>query len=95
MYRPREWRNEERAREKRKKQESWYTKGDYDSVIFIPATPKSELKRRYEEEIRKVGLKIKIVERTGTTIKNHLQKSNPFGVKKCKREKCMVCRSDG
>ena len=41
MYRPREWRNKERAREKRKKQESWYTKGDYDSVIFIPATPKS------------------------------------------------------
>ncbi len=45
MYRTRTWRKIERMREKRKKREGWYRKGGYDSVIFVPATPGSELKR--------------------------------------------------
>jgi hypothetical protein len=49
-----------RAREKRKKRDEWYRKGGYDSVIFEPATPGSELKRQYEKEIEEAGMKIKV-----------------------------------
>ena len=38
MYRPREWRRKER--------EKWYSKGGNESVIFVPATNRSELKSR-------------------------------------------------
>ena len=58
MYRPRGWRSEERARKKREKKEAWYKKGGCESVIFVPATPRSELKRRYEEEIKKTRYRI-------------------------------------
>ena len=61
----------------------------------MPATPQSALRHKYEEEIRKVGLNIKVVERSGVTIKNQLQRSNPFGGKRCQRDECMVCRSEG
>jgi hypothetical protein len=50
MYRPRQWRRVDRAQEKRKKRDTWYKKGGYESVIFVPATPKSILKQRYEFE---------------------------------------------
>ena len=46
LYRPKEWKTKERANEKQRKKNNWYkTRGD-DAVIFIPATPKSELQRR-------------------------------------------------
>ena len=67
MYRPRTWRKIERVREKRKKRDEWYRKGGYDSVIFEPATPGSELKRLYEKEIEEAGMKIKV---TGSLCKN-------------------------
>ena len=56
------------------------------SVIFVPATPQSALRYKYEEEIRKVSLNIKVVERSGVTIKNQMQRSNPFGGKRCQRD---------
>jgi hypothetical protein len=62
MYRSREWRRQHSSREKWQKQDKWYKKGGYESVIFIAATPNSTLKRQYEREIRSVGLKIKVVE---------------------------------
>ena len=60
MYRTRTWRKIEIVREKRKKREGWYRKGGYDSVIFVPATPGSELKRRYEKEVDEEGMKIRV-----------------------------------
>ena len=95
MYRPRGWRGEERARKKREKKEAWYKKGGCESVIFVPAAPRSELKRRYEEEIKKTRYSIKVVEQSGLTLKNHLQRSNPFANKRCRRKECMVCCTDG
>ena len=68
----------------------------YRSVMFIPATPNSGLRKLYEAIIKDSKFPIKVVERSGTTIKQQLQKSNPFGVKKCSdHENCMVCRSGG
>ena len=95
MYRPRQWRRVERTQEKRKKQDTWYKKGGYDSVIFVPATSKSILKQRYEREVRRIGLNIKILEQSGVTLKRKLQRSNPFKEKLCQRQECLICQSGG
>jgi hypothetical protein len=95
MYRPRQWRRVDRAQEKRKKRDTWYKKGGYESVIFAPVTPKSILKQRYEREVRRIGLNIKIVEQSGVTLKRQLQRSNPFKEKLCQRQECLICQSGG
>jgi len=61
MYRPRDWRQLERAKERRGKRGTWYRKGGLDTVIFVPATPGSQLKNWYMREIKEAGLKIKVV----------------------------------
>ena len=65
------------------------------SVIFVQATPKSQLQRRYQEEIKRQGFKIKVVEKAGVAIKQLLQRSDPFKSRKCEREDCPVCREGG
>ena len=70
----------------------WYSKnGDYESVMFIEATPESELMHRIQGIIKNLKLKIKVVERAGATVKGLLQKSNPFGVRDCGRDNCLIC----
>ena len=95
FYRPREWQREERSKAKRQKQLNWYKKGGYDSVIFVPATPNSELQKKYSDEVTKSGLKIRIVERAGKSIKSFVQRSDPFTPKNCSQEDCLLCRSEG
>ena len=58
LYRPREWRINERAREWRSKRETWFKGDGYESVIFVLVTPGSELKLRY---INKSRFRIKIL----------------------------------
>lgn len=72
LYRPREWKRLEWDRERRGKRESWYRKGGFDIVIFMPATPGSLLKDLYREEIKGAGFKIKVVEQSGVTLKRML-----------------------
>ena len=96
MYRSKEWKSNERQREKRRKKSNWYKnkKGNtYKSVLFVPATPNSELKKIYEEEVKQSGLGIKIVERAGVQVKNLLQKSYPFQHIPCEDE-CFVCETN-
>ena len=94
MYRTKKWRRSARQQQKREKKKSWYKKGGYDTVVFVPPTPKSKLRRSFENEIKKTDFKIKVIETAGTPIKRLLQKSQPFPNKKCKNEeKCMVCRN--
>ena len=69
LYRPKGWETRERAIEKQKKKISWYKTGGDDSVIFVPATPGSELQKRYAKEIKAKGLKIKVVEQAGVPLK--------------------------
>ena len=83
LYRPREWKRLERAQEKRRKRNSWYRKGGFDTVVFVPATPGFQLKSRYIEEIEGAGFKIKVVEQSGVTLKRMLQRSDPFREKEC------------
>ena len=65
LYRPREWRKLDRAREKRRKHEIWYKRGGFDTLIFVPATPGSQLKHRYMREIKETGFKVRVVEQSG------------------------------
>ena len=43
LYRPREWKKEERIRDKRKKKREWFRGKDKskEAVIFLPATTKT------------------------------------------------------
>ena len=91
LYRPKEWKRLERAQERRGKRESWYRKGGFDTVIFVPATPGFQLKSRYIEEIEGAGFKIKVVEQSGVTLKGMLQRSDPFREKECNNINCLVC----
>ena len=93
MYRAREWRRNERRREREKKKKEWYKKGGKESVMFVPATPDSELRKRMQEEIDREGFEIRIVEKSGTKLVRMLQRNNPFRQKTCRdMQRCMVCK---
>ena len=85
VYRLKGWRKDEREAEKSRKREDWYKKGGDEAVTFVPATPGSQLQKKYQREIKDQGFKIKVVEKTGTTLKEVLQKSDPSKQKRCKR----------
>ena len=95
INRPKEWRRQERDEEKQQKKRAWYKEAGFDSVLFIPSTPQGKLKKMYQKEIMKSGFRIKVVEKTGATIKSQLQVSNPFKPKRCGRAECFVCSSGG
>ena len=81
--------------EKIRKKRTWYKDGGFDSVLFVPSTPGGELKHAYQKVITKSGHRIKVVEKTGTTLKRQLQVSNPFRPQQCGRDDCFVCSSGG
>ena len=95
MHRPKTWRRVERMAEKEEKKKIWYKRGGFDSVLFIPTTPEGKLKRMYEQVIRRSGIRVKVLERTGRTLKSQLQTSNPFKEPNCGREECFVCSTFG
>ena len=63
--------------------------------MFVPCTPEGKLKKAYQDEIIKSGLKIKIVEQGGTMMKGLLHKKEPFKPENCGREDCFVCTTGG
>ena len=46
--------------------------------MFVPATPGSVLMKKYKNEVQKSGIKIRIVEKAGISLKQQLQRSDPF-----------------
>ena len=93
VHKKRDWRRTGRRKEREERKKNWYKKGNYDSVMFLPATPDSELRNKIQEVINKTDIKIKVIERSGTKIIKHLQKNDPFKEKSCANEKnCFVCR---
>ena len=95
VHRPRNWKREERKQEKENKRRSWFKAGGAESVLFVPCTPNEELKKEYEKEIKKSGFGIKVIEKSGTKIRDILHKKDPFKKGQCEREDCFVCQSDG
>ena len=47
-------------------------------MLFVQATPKSELKRRIQEEVDVSGIQIEVIERAGTKEKRIIQRNNSF-----------------
>ena len=74
MYRKKKWKRNEREKSKRVKKTGWYKKGGYKSIIFVPATPGSVLKKRYDNILKESKLDIRAVERSGTKLKHFIQR---------------------
>lgn len=91
MYRSKNWNKIERREEKEKKRKTWYTKGGYETVLFVPATPNSQLKNNMQKYINNTDIKIKVVEKSGIKLIRLLQKNDPFKSKKCEKPDCLVC----
>ena len=82
-----------RVTDKTEKRRGWYKRdGKYDSVMFVQPTKDGELKRKVQEVARRNGVKVKVVERAGLTMKKVLQRSDPYGKKDCGRSDCPVCQ---
>ena len=90
-YRGKETNTPRRRIERAKKRRNWFRAGGYESVMFIPATPNSELAKQMEEEIRNSNLNIKVVERPGIKVKRLLQKNDPIKSGVCGDNGCFVC----
>ena len=94
MYRSKMWQRERRQNEKGKKKNNWFDKDRYDTVMFVEATPSGGLAKKINDVIKKTGLSIKVVERSGTAIKTQLSKSNPFNKTPCGNG-CTLCNTTG
>ena len=79
---------------KLKKQINWYGKSN-GSVLFVQATPGERLKSAVQYVCDKSGMKIKVVEKGGRTVKQILQKSDIDPVEGCRRDDCMICSTKG
>ena len=84
MYRPNEWKWQEREVKKRDSKITWFRRGAFQSVVFIPATPGLILKSKFEKEIAQSRYKIGVVELSGKSLKSLLQRSNPTRSKECR-----------
>ena len=95
LHRPKGYRVNERQKEKIAKKRIWYK--PYDTVIFCPPTPRGELAKRMREVTQEVtechGIKVKIVERAGKSLKSQLTRSGSEG--RCRNRECIVHRSGG
>ena len=71
------WNRLERLKEKEKKKKSWYKSGknEAEAVFFVRATPEGKLAEECRKEFKKAGLKVKVVEKTGKSVKRELVKS--------------------
>ena len=80
-----------------KKEELRRTRGGYTAPIIIPATPNSELLlqlRKVAEQEAIPGLKFKVLEKGGVTIKHKVQMSNPTATPGCPDTDCVACRTE-
>ena len=96
LHRGRNFRKEERKDEKEKKKVNWYKGKDgnsFDSVMMIPATPDSILKKIFEEKAKEAKLRIKIVEKSGMKLGSYLKKYDRSKQKgPCGEKDCLICK---
>jgi hypothetical protein len=95
LYRPKDHDVISRRREKQRKLKNWSNRGGYIAPIFVPPTPNSELANILKviaESEAEEGIRFRIVETGGRTVKSILQKSNPTATVGCEEEDCLPCR---
>ena len=91
LYRGKEMNTAQRRKERKKEKNAWFKRGGCESVLFVQATPKSELKQMIQEELAASNINIKVIERSGRNVKRILQKNNPFAREQCVDNSCFVC----
>ena len=94
IFRPKTWKKEERKKEKERKKHDWAMKDGHIAPIFVPTTPGGTLMKRMREVAEKEareGIRFKIVEVGGRTLKSELQRSNPTATPGCDKEDCLGC----
>ena len=81
LHRPREFQAEERWKKKHLTKTSWYRPNN--AVLFIQATPGGELANELQvimnEEAPRIGMSVRVVEKGGTNLKQHLVKTDLTG----------------
>ena len=92
LYRKGDWNKLERCIEKKIKAKMWHGKENV-SVLFVQATPNEELRKLLQKEAEKAGLKIKVIEKGGRSIKSMLQKSDIEPQKSCGDINCVICKT--
>ena len=95
LYRSKDWKRTERVQEKERKKRTWFKGDGSEAVFFVDATPGSALAEKCRREFERAGLRVKVVERSGRSIKRTLVKSNPFKKQGCNRTGCQVCALGG
>ena len=92
IHRSRTMNRIERKKGKEEKRKKWYDATKYEAIMFVPATPGSELQKRMQEKVNESELKLKIVERSGAKLVRMVQRNDPFKKKVCSDPKrCLVC----
>ena len=95
LYRSKHWRRKERRAAKEEKRKNWYKRGGYESVIFVPSTKESTLLKQLQANIDKSQLKIKLIEKSGTSLGDILRTADPRKEKNCNRGDCPICTKGG
>ena len=91
LYRSKNWHAKERREHKNAKMKEWYKKDGSEAVFFVETTPDGILAEACKKAFKSAGLKVKVIERTGRTVKAALTKSNPFKKNGCNDSTCEVC----
>ena len=69
----------------------------HDTVQFVPVTPKSELASKVsevvEEERKRIYVKVRVVEKAGTSFKRKLVRRDISFSQKCPQKDCLLCRT--
>ena len=93
LYRPREWREEDRRKRKSLRKVAWYRPAD--SVLFLPVTPGSELARMarkvVEEEGGRLGVSVRVVETAGVSLRQELVRTDLSSKAAYPQGDCMLC----
>ena len=96
LHRPKGYRMEERRRKKMIKRRAWYK--PFDTVLFCPPTPRGQLAKRLRDVTQEVserhGLKVKVVERSGRSLRSQLTSKGSKVMCRNVRD-CIVHRNGG
>ena len=69
----------------------------HDTVLFVPVTPQSELASKVrevvEEEGKRINVKVRLVEKAGTSLKQKLNRRDKSFSQKCLQNDCLLCRT--
>ena len=94
LHRDEIWKKREREEEKEKQKNVWYKEGGkYEAPLFVLWTENSDFKEECQKIVDGLGLKIKVIEKTGPKVKLLLHKSS-IGMNKGCPSGCIIC-SDG